>query len=69
MTDRNPACFTPNPAAPGAVEQLPHSDQWRSTCNCRDDNGQQTVTCESGTEDEARRALLEHRGEPTEEPA
>lgn len=67
MTDRNPDCFTANSATvTAAVEQLPHSDQWRSTCNCRDSNGQPTVCCESGTQDEARRALHEHRGEPTD---
>jgi len=63
----NDACYIVNPASPAAVEQLPHSDKWRSMCNCLDENGRQTVTCESGTQDEAARALAEHRGEPVGE--
>jgi len=67
MPDRNPDCFsTDSLTATAAVEQLPHSDRWRSQCNCRDENGNPTVTCADGTEDEARRALAEHRGEPVE---
>lgn len=67
MTVPNPACFpTDSLMFTAAVEQIPHSDRWRSQCNCRDSDGNPTVTCADGTEDEARRALAEHRGEPTE---
>ncbi|MEA5366075.1 hypothetical protein VA596_41565 [Amycolatopsis sp., V23-08] len=68
---RNPDCFpTDSTTITAAVEQLPDdSGLWRSQCNCLDQDGRPTVTCESGTQDEAYRALLEHRGEPTEAPA